>query len=87
MLGFQQLLHHELGVADAAGQLLAAAELVQQGELVGAELSLLVDVRHGAHQRAQDQLGVILKEGAEEENAGSEIIVKISHSTARVKTS
>lgn len=61
-LAFQQLLHHELGVADAAGQLFTAAELLQQRQLVRAELSLLVDVGHGGHQRAQDQLGVVLRE-------------------------
>lgn len=58
----QQLLHHELGVANAAGQLLTAAELLQQRQLVGAEVSLLVDVGHCAHQRTQDQLGVVLAE-------------------------
>lgn len=58
----QQLLHHELGVANAAGQLLTAAELLQQRQLVGAEVSLLIDVGHCAHQRTQDQLGVVLAE-------------------------
>lgn len=62
LLAVLQLLHHQLGVAHAAGQLLAAAKLLQQRQLVGAELSLLVDVGDGAHQRAQDQLGVVLPE-------------------------
>lgn len=57
----QQFLHHELGVANAAGQLLAAAELLQQRQLVGAEVSLLVDVGHSTHQGTQDQLGVVLE--------------------------
>lgn len=62
-LGVQQFLHHELGVAHAASQLLTAAELLQQRQLVGAEVSLLVDVGHRSHQWTQDQLGVVLAEG------------------------
>lgn len=61
-LAVQQFLHHELGVANAAGQLLTAAKLFQQRQLVCAEVSLLVDVGHCSHQRAQDQLGVVLAE-------------------------
>lgn len=59
-LAVQQFLHHELGVAHAAGQLPAAAELLQQRQLVGAEVPLLVNVGHGTHQRAEDQFSVVL---------------------------
>lgn len=62
-LSFEQFLHHELGVAKTAGQLLTATELLQQRHLVGAEDSLLIDVGHRSHQRTQDQLGVVLAEG------------------------
>lgn len=63
MLAVQQFLYHQLGVANAAGQLLTAAELLQQRQLIGAEVPLLVDVGHSSHQRAQDQLGVVLEDG------------------------
>lgn len=59
-LAVQQLLYHELGVANAARQLLTAAEFLQQRELVGAEVSLLINVGHCSHQRTQDELGVVL---------------------------
>lgn len=59
-LAVQQFLHHELGVAHAAGQLPAAAELLQQRQLVGAEVPLLVNVGHSSHQRAEDQFSVVL---------------------------
>lgn len=59
-LSVHQLLNHQLGVVETAGQLLAAAKLLQQRQLVGAELPLLVDVGDGAHERTQDELGVVL---------------------------
>lgn len=59
-LSFQHLLHHQLGVAQAAGQLLAAAKLLQQGQFVGAEVSFLINVGHRGHEGAEDQLGVVL---------------------------
>lgn len=62
-LSLHHFLHHELGVVEAAGQLLAAAKLLQQGQLVGAEFPLLVNVGDGAHERTQDELGVVLKVG------------------------
>lgn len=61
-----QFLHHELGVVQAAGQLLGAAKLLQQRQLVGTELPLLVDVGDGAHERTQDNLGVVLRQGNSE---------------------
>lgn len=61
-LSVHQLLHHQLGVAKAAGQLLAAAKLLQQRQFVGAEVSFLVDVGHRSHEGTQDQLGVVLAE-------------------------
>lgn len=66
----QQFLHHELGVANAAGQLFAAAKLLQQRKLVGAEVPLLIDVGHCSHQRTQDQLGVVLAGGNEHVGSG-----------------
>lgn len=59
-LSLHHFLHHELGVVEAAGQLLAAAKLLQQRQLVGAEFPLLVNVGDGAHERTQDELGVVL---------------------------
>lgn len=64
-LSVQQLLHHQLGVAEAAGQLLAAAVLLQQRQFVGAEVSFLIDVGHRGHERAEDQLGVVLAEAGQ----------------------
>lgn len=64
-LSVQQLLHHQLGVAKAAGQLLTAAKLLQQRQFVGAEVSFLVDVSHRSHERAEDQLGVVLTEAGQ----------------------
>lgn len=64
-LSVQQLLHHQLGVAKAAGQLLTAAKLLQQRQFVGAEVSFLVDVGHRSHERAEDQLGVVLAEAGQ----------------------
>lgn len=61
-LSVHQFLNHQLGVVETAGQLLAAAKLLQQRQLVGAEFPLLVDVGDGAHERTQDELGVVLKE-------------------------
>lgn len=61
-LAVQQFLNHELGVTHAAGQLLTAAKLLQQRQLVGAEISLLVNVGHCTHQWTQNQLGVVLAE-------------------------
>lgn len=61
-LAVQQFLYHKLGVTNAAGQLLTAAELIQQRHLVGAEFSLLVNVGYCAHQWTEDQLGVVLAE-------------------------
>lgn len=66
-LSFQHLLHHQLGVAQAAGQLLAAAKLLQQGQFVGAEVSFLVDVGHRGHEGAEDQFGVVLAEAGQSE--------------------
>lgn len=59
-LSVHHFFHHELGVVETAGQLLAAAKLLQQRQLVGAELPLLVDVGHGPHEWTQDELGVVL---------------------------
>lgn len=59
-LAVQEFLYHELSVTNAAGQLLTAAEFLQQGQLVGAEVSLFIDVGHCSHQWTQDQLGVVL---------------------------
>lgn len=61
-LAVQQFLHHELGVTNAARQLLTATELLQKRQLVGAEVSFLIYVGHCSHQRTQDQLGVVLPE-------------------------
>lgn len=56
----QQLVHHGVRVAQPAGQLPGAAELLQEAQAVRAEVPLLVDVGHGGHQGAQDELGVVL---------------------------
>uniref|UniRef100_A0A0E9WZ70 Uncharacterized protein n=1 Tax=Anguilla anguilla TaxID=7936 RepID=A0A0E9WZ70_ANGAN len=58
----QQFIQHGASVAKAAGQLLAAAVLLDHAHFVGAELPLLVNVRHRSHKRAQDQFCVILEE-------------------------
>lgn len=56
-----ELFHHVAGVAHAAGQLFTAAELFDQAHFIGAELTLLVDVRHRSHQRTHDKLSVVLQ--------------------------
>lgn len=53
-LSVQQLLHHHLGIAEAAGQLLTAAKLLQQRQFVGAEVSFLVNVGDRSHERTED---------------------------------
>lgn len=68
--GSQQLLHHGAGKAQAAGQLCAAAELLNQAEFVRPELSLLVNVADSRHERAEDDLGVVL-EGVRERGRGT----------------
>lgn len=60
----QQFLHHAAGIAQARGELLTAAVLLDQAHLVGAELASLVDVRHGPHEGAQDQLRVVLQQAS-----------------------
>lgn len=57
-----QALHHGARVAQAAADLVRAAVGLDQLELEGAEVSALVDVRHGAHQWTQDDLGMVLEE-------------------------
>lgn len=56
----QHFFNHELGVVKTDDQLLAAAELLQQRQLVCAEVSLLINVGHCTHQWTQDELGVVL---------------------------
>lgn len=63
--GGQEFIHHAACVAQARGELLTAAVLLNQTYLVGAEVTALVDVRHGAHEGAQDQLRVVLGGGGE----------------------
>lgn len=58
----QEFLHHAAAVAQARGQLVTAAVLLDQTHLVGAEVTALVDVRHGTHEGAQDQLRVVLQQ-------------------------
>ena len=61
-LGLDETLDHGARVAQATGQLLAAAELLDQRQAVRPRVALLVDVRTRAHQRTQNNLCVILKE-------------------------
>ena len=61
-LRLQQTFGHGARVAKATGELLAAAVLLDEVELVRARVALLVDVRARAHQRTQDDLSVVLKE-------------------------
>ena len=51
-----------VGVLEPAAQLLAASVLLDEVEPEGARALLLVDVSHGAHVRAQDDLGVVFEE-------------------------
>ena len=61
-LGAGQPLHHGACVAQATGQLLRAAILLNELEAVRAEVSLLVDICDGSHQWADDNLSVVLEE-------------------------
>lgn len=59
----QEFLHHAAGVAQARGELLTAAVLLDQSHLIGAEVTPLINVRHGTHEGTQDQLRVVLQPG------------------------
>lgn len=56
-----EFFHHVASIAQATGQLFTAAELFDQTNFIGTELSLLVDVRHRSHQRTQNKLSVVLQ--------------------------
>jgi len=56
-----ELLEHRARVAETMGQLPAAAVLLELAHAEGAEALARVDVRHGAHQRTEDDFGVVLR--------------------------
>lgn len=58
----RQFFDHRLCITESAGELLVAAELLDQWQTECTEAFPLVDVRHRIHQRTQDDLCVILEE-------------------------
>ena len=66
MLHLPGVVHHGgdlvVGVAQPGAELLAAAVLLDEVQPEGPGPLLLVDVGHGAHVGAQDDLGVVLEE-------------------------
>ena len=72
----QHLPHHGLCVAKSAPESLAAAKLTNQRQTKRPRLSRIVDERHGAHQRTQNHLAVVLEE--------VDLIAKHQQQTARI---
>lgn len=56
-----QPLGHGLGVAESAKELLAAAVPVDEWKAIGTEGLVFADVGDGRHQRADNDLGVVLE--------------------------
>lgn len=60
-LGLHDALDYGLGVLEAGEDFFGAAVALDQAELEGAVVALLVYVRDGAHERATNDFGVVVE--------------------------